>query len=123
MIWRPVPNNSTFKPKVTLGDPNDNDVFNISIFVTAGKTLRHDDIVAGKASSAIPSGDHIVFDVVLTIFHKPAKPIALDLGIFDSTNKVVQVSDGKGGKRDAECNGTFSESFDAPIMIKVVALP
>jgi hypothetical protein len=126
IIWRPIPDTSTFKPKVTLGNPSDTSAFNITVFVTKGDAaappLRHDDIVAGKASSVIAKGDQIVYDVVLSIFHKPAKPIALDLGVFDAANKPVKVSDGAGGTRDAECTGTFSDVPSGPIMIKIVAL-
>jgi hypothetical protein len=125
IIWRPVPDKSTFKPKVTLGDPSDGDAFNITVFVTvgdqAGVPLRHDDIVAGKAKFDLTGNVDVVFDTVLTVFHKLTKPIALDLGIFDSANKPIKVSDGKGGKLDAECTGSFDQSSD-PFVIKILAL-
>ena len=125
MIWRPVPDKSTFQAKVT-GDDN---FFDVQMdAVCSGQpptTIPHDELTPGPAEVPINAGAHCTFDLLLNITTKPpaGTPVIVDLRIVDGDGKVVQVGDGHGGTRPAQCASQFTEATgEQPVGIVVVAV-
>jgi hypothetical protein len=131
IIWRPVPDGSFFRACVK----GDEGVFDVQMSVeSAGqptKKLTHAQLV--KCPTAVPSpelvpinkGDHFVFDLVLNVTSDPpaSKPVIVDLRIVDKDNNVVQVGDGMGGKRPAQCTSQFTKATGTkPVGIVVAAV-
>jgi hypothetical protein len=131
MIWRPVPDNSFFRACVK----GDESVFDVQIDVESSgqpsKKLTQAQLV--KCPTAVPSpalvpinkGDHFIFDLVLNITGQPPadKPVIVDLSIVDKDSNVVQVGDGKGGTRPAQCISQFTKATGVkPVGIVVAAI-
>ena len=112
MIWRPVPDKSKFKLKVT----GDESLFDVQMDIQpAGQpltTMSHDDIMGGLAVVPINAGGQCTFDVLLNVLNTPAadKPVVVDIRIVDESNNVVMVSDGAGGTRPAQCASQFTQA-------------
>ena len=125
MIWRPVPDKSFFQARVT----GDETVFDVQMDVErAGQpstTVPHEELVPGPAVEPVNAGDHCTFDLLLNITGTPpaGKPVIVDLRIVDGNGNVVQVGDGKGGTRPAQCTSQYTEATgDKPVGIVVVAV-
>jgi hypothetical protein len=111
MIWRPVPDKSIFQVRVT-GDTNLFDVqMDASCAGQPPKTFVQADLVPGPAVVTINAGDHCTFDIVLNVFQKPtaAQPVIIEVRIVDPDGNIVQVDDGNGGKRNAQCASQFTD--------------
>jgi len=130
MIWRPVPDNSFFRACVK----GDEGVFDVRMDVECSQSSRKlTQAQLVKCPTTVPSpelvpinkGDHCTFDLVLNITSDPpaGKPVIVDLRIVDKDNKVVQVGDGMGGTRPAQCTSQFTKATGAkPVGIVVVAV-
>ncbi len=92
LFWRPIPAGSTFKASAS-GDENK---FNVLVAIHLnGKPLpplRHHDLIPGPAKIAFNAGDHYVFDVALSVFSKPDKPIDYTMSVVDAAGKVVSIN-------------------------------
>jgi hypothetical protein len=131
IIWRPVPDGSFFRACVK----GDESVFNVQMDIeSSGKpTKKFTQAQLVKCPTAVPSpalvpinkGDHFLFDLVLNITSDPPadKPVILDLRIVDKNNNIVQVGDGMGGTRPAQCTSQFTKATGTkPVGIVVVAV-
>jgi hypothetical protein len=131
IIWRPVPDGSFFRACVK----GDESVFHVQMDVEFSgkptKKVTHAQLVT--CPTAVPSpvlvpinkGDHALFDLVLNITSDPpaGTPVIVDLRIVDKANNVVQVGDGAGGTRPAQCTSQFTKATGTkPIGIVVVAI-
>jgi len=125
IIWRPVPDKSRFQASVK-GDDNFFDVqMDVESSSGLSKTIPEDELAPGPAEVPINAGEHATFDLLLNITSKPqaGKPVIVDLRIVDENDKVVQVGDGHGGTRPAQCASQFVDvTGNKPVGIVVVAV-
>jgi hypothetical protein len=125
MIWRPVPDKSIFQVRVT-GDTNLFDVqMDASCAGQPSKTFDQSDLVPGPAAVTMNAGDHCTFDIVLNVFQKPtaAQPVIIEVRVVDANGNIVQVADGAGGSRNAQCASQFTEvTGNTPASIVAVVI-
>jgi hypothetical protein len=120
VIWTSVPVGSIFKLQC-IGDGN---TFDVSALVSMNDdpqpSLEHDDIVPGPASIEI-TGKKQRWDIAATLIvvSTLTKGILMKAWLEDAGGTIVQVPDGNGGMKPAQCEWTSGKTAGSTLEVTI----